>query len=317
MTAIPMFLVIWAIYRGAGTEWIALGNKPTVFYISGGLSIFILGLSLIRPIWALKIFIWIALPFILITSNLAIYHHLQKTRITPNDSNVGQFINSRLSKDDLAKLVIVQDNNLTQTVPMMYFNQAPIEFISIPESQKQFDLASLPKGKDWVLLMGNHELTGEAMAKTHQEFIQFGGLTLFGGHGNISIDFKNAEWRGLITRQSGLYNPPEPWGAWSTGDNIKLEFAKPLPRKFNAILNARAFGPNANLNFVLKIGSQAIPFKVNSYPAFENIIIEVENNSRLNILEIEIPKPTSPKDLGVGDDTRKLGLGLTQLQIQW
>jgi phosphoglycerol transferase len=94
MTAIAMFLVIWAIYRGAGTEWISFGKKPTVFYISGGLSIFILGLSLIRPIWAFKIFIWIALPFILITSNLAIYHHLQKTRITPNDSNVGQFINN-------------------------------------------------------------------------------------------------------------------------------------------------------------------------------------------------------------------------------
>lgn len=317
MTAIAMFLVIWALYRGAGTEWISLGKVPAIFYISGSLSIFILGLSLIRPIWALRIFIWIALPFILITSNFALYHHLQKTRITPNDSNVGQFINSRLSKDDLAKLVVVQNNNLTQTVPMMYFNHAPIEFISISESQKQFDLALLPPGKDWVLLMGNHELVGEAMTQTHQEFIQFGGLTLFGGHGNISIDFKNAAWRGLVAKQTGLYNPPEPWGAWSIGDTIKLEFVKPLPRKFNIILNARAFGPNTNLDFVLKIGSQAIPFKVNAYPEFVNVIIPVENHSRLNIIEINIPKPISPKELGIGDDTRRLGLGLTQLQIQW
>jgi len=316
-TGIAMYLVIWAIYRGAGTEWISLGNKPTIFYVSGSMSIFIIGLSMIRPIWALKIFIWIALPFIIVISNLAIYHHLKQTRITPNDSHVGQFINSRLSKNDLEKLVIVQDSDLTQTVPMMYFNHAPIEFISIPESQKQFDLASLRQGKDWILLMGNHELIGEAMTQNHQEFIQFGGVTLFGGHGNISIDFKRSEWRGFITRHSGLYNPPEPWGAWSIGDNVKLEFTKPLPRKFNVILNARAFGPNTNLDFALKIGSQVIPFKVKSYPEFERVIIPVTNHSRLSILEIEIPKPISPKDLGIGDDTRRLGLGLTQLQIQW
>jgi phosphoglycerol transferase len=142
-------------------------------------------------------------------------------------------------------------------------------------------------------------------------------MTLFGGHGNITVDFKSAQWKGVINRQSGLFNPPETWGAWSIGDRIRLEFAKPLPRKFNLTLNARAFGSNQKANFILRIGSQTITFQVNAYPEFEQITIPVENLSRTNVLEIDIPKPTSPKEMGLGEDSRKLGIGLTQLQVQW
>lgn len=312
-----ILMVCWAMYRGAGTQWISPSHKNFIFYVVGTLSILTLVILPFRAKFALNIFIFAALPCILIASNLAIYKELKHIRISPNDSSVGNFINSRLSKSELSKLVVVQDNNLTQTVPMMYFNQAPIEFISIPESQKQYDLAQLPSGKDWVLLMGNHELKGEALNKPHQELIHFGAMTLFGGHGDMVIDFKNTQWKGLISSHSGLYTPPEPWGAWSIGNKIKLDFVKPLPRKFNIVLNARAFGPNSKLDFVLKIGSQLIPFKVRVYPEFENIVIPVENYSRLSSLEIEIPNPLSPKDLGLGDDDRKLGIGLTQLQIQW
>jgi len=310
-------LVVWDLSRDFGTHWIAPQIDALFFYSIGVGSIAITLIWVWKSHLAYKGFIWLMMPAIIIGSNIALYHHLQASRIKPNDSNVGMFINSRLSKGQLEKLVVVQDNNLTQTVPMMYFNQAPIEFISIPESQKQYDLANLPLGKDWVLLMGNHELVGEALHKTHEDLLYFGGMTLFGGHGNITIDFKNAQWKGVINKHSGLFNPPEPWGAWSIDEKIKLDFVKPLPRKFNLILNARAFGSNLNNDFILRIGSQTIAFRVNSYPEFEQIIIPVENLSRVNSLEIDIPKPISPKEIGLGEDSRNLGIGLTQLQIQW
>lgn len=310
-------LIALTLYRGLGTHWIGLQIDAFFFYCIGISSIVITLLWALQPEIASKVFIWLMMPAIIIGSNIALYHHLQISRMKPNDSNVGMFINSRLSKEQLAKLAVVQDNNLTQTVPMMYFNQAPIEFISIPESQQQFDLANLPLGKDWVLLMGNHELVGEALNKTHEDLLFFGGMTLFGGHGNITIDFKNAQWKGIINKHSGFFNPPEPWGTWSIDKKVKLEFEKPLPRKFHLVLNARAFGPNQNANFILRIGSQEIVFKIGSYPEFESIIIPVDNLSRANVLEIDIPKPTSPKEIGVGDDSRMLGIGLTQLQIQW
>ena len=316
-SSIASVMVVWALYKGAGTQWISLSNKPLLMYVFGFVSIAIIAASLFRMNFSLKVFIWIIIPCILVVSNIYIYKELKKTRMSPNDSSVGQFINSRLSKIDLSKLVVIQDNNLTQTVPTIFFNNAPIQFLSIPESQLQFDLGNLPPGKDWALLMGDHELMGEALKRTHEDLLQFGGMTVFGGHGEFLVDFRQVEWRGMINKSSGLFSPPEPWGAWSTGKKIKLEFSKPLPRKFNIELSARAFGPNLRENFVLRIGSYSHPFKIQKYPEFEKIIIPVENFSRLSSLEIDIPKPISPEELGVGDDKRKLGIGITNLQVKW
>jgi phosphoglycerol transferase len=310
-------VVLWALFKGAGTQWVSMGNKPLFMYTIGVASITALAISIFRINLSLKIFIWIILPFILLVSNIYIYKEFKKTRMMPNDSSVGHLINSRLSKSDLSKLVVVQDNSLTQTVPMIFFNQAPIEFISIPESQKQYDLRNLPAGRDWVLLMGNHELVGDALNKTHEDLLYFGGMTLFGGHGDITIDFKKAQWKGLINKHSGLFNPPEPWGAWSIGNKIKIEFSKPLPRIFNVELTARAFGPNLSENFFLRVGSRSIPFKIRTFPEFEKVSILVENFSRSNIIEIDIPRPASPKDMGLGDDNRTLGIGLTHMHIKW
>lgn len=200
---------------------------------------------------------------------------------------------------------------------LMNINHAPIQVIKIPNSEREVSTDLMPNNKDWILLIGNHALTGSKLFETHQDLLIFGGMTLFGGHGRFDIDFTEANWPGIIKKQSGLFNPPETWGAWSIEKDVIFEFYKPLPRKFNLILDARAFGPNQYSEFELIIGNEKTSFKINSYPEFSKIKILVNNFSKLSSFSIVVPNPISPMELNQGTDNRKLGIGLKTITIEW
>ena len=168
------------------------------------------------------------------------------------------------------------------------------------------------------MLMGNHILTGKALEGTYMQYMKFGEITLFGGHGLQVIDFKRDQWPGIIDKHSGLFNPPEPWGAWSISCDIKLKFVNPLPAKFDLEIVARAFGPNANRDINVHIGEFKTRFQLpKTFPEFERVILRIDNPNKLNELVIEIPEPVMPKTLGIGDDDRMIGLGLSSLSIRW
>lgn len=270
-----------------------------------------------RPISGTKLFLFILSTVVVAISNLEIYKTYKTTRFVPNDSSIMMYINSRLSEDDLKKMVVVKDTSLTQTVPLMFLNSGNLETFMIPKNQFTFNMDNLPKGKDWVLLMGNHGLEGRALKHNHMDYMSFGNATLFGGHGEMLIDFRLSQWKGYINNITGFYNPPEPWGAWSVSKKVSIEFSRPLPRKFDLILNVRAFGPNKNQDFVVTVGDSSTKFRIKSFPEFEQVKVSIFNPNKSNQVEILVPNPISPKKLGLGDDERKLGFGISDLKIIW
>jgi len=166
--------------------------------------------------------------------------------------------------------------------------------------------------------MGNHVLIGDALSNTHMQYLSFGDATLFGGHGSIDVNFQQHEWPGVISKQSGLFSPSEPWGAWSIDRKVVLKFAKPLPRRFDLELTARAFGPNANKNIIVHVGEYSSRFQLQAtFPKFETKKIRIDNPNRLSEISIDIPQPVSPKDLGLGDDSRSIGIGFSSILIKW
>jgi len=59
-----------------------------------------------------------------------------------------------------------------------------------------------------------------------------------------------------VKQFSGI-SRPESWGRWSNaqlGDEVKIEYAEPLPEKFDLVITAKAFGPNANKPIPVRIG---------------------------------------------------------------
>jgi len=105
----------------------------------------------------------------------------------------------------------------------------------------------------------------------------------------------------------------EAWGTWSFGNNVTLKFLAPLPEKFTVHLIASAFGPNIGEDFVAHVGYSTVKFKLTAFPEERNL--EFTNPQKSQIIKIDIPSPTSPKELGLSDDARNLGIGLTKLEI--
>jgi hypothetical protein len=129
---------------------------------------------------------------------------------------------------------------------------------------------------------------------------------------STTVAFKDAAWPGIVAGTQGL-SAAEAWGRWSNSERVVIEFEEPLPARFSVYMVAQAFGPNAGKAFVAHVGNQSARFALDHAPG--DILLDFENPEGARRLEIDVPQPVSATSLGVGRDERRLGIGLTQLQI--
>ena len=117
-----------------------------------------------------------------------------------------------------------------------------------------------------------------------------------------------------IKKISGL-SQPEPWGCWSVGDTVKIEFDKIFPRgKVLIQVEAHAYGPNIGKHMTLTFGRTAGEAIFYEKSNCVNIESSVKDES-IKTLKINIPFPTSPSEIGKNSDNRKLGLGISSIKI--
>jgi len=113
-------------------------------------------------------------------------------------------------------------------------------------------------------------------------------------------------------KTSGLSMPA--WhGSWSDGKTVHLEFPESLPTSFTLSLVANSFGPNEQFPFIFKIGS--ISKEVMIPQVRTQIDISLTNEEESSLIEIIVPKPTSPISLGLSGEERNLGINLYSLEI--
>lgn len=124
--------------------------------------------------------------------------------------------------------------------------------------------------------------------------------------------FKISDWLGVIKAEQGL-SFVEPWGVWSQDATVKFEFSMPLPAKFELRLLAHAFGTNAGKEFVVQVGAQERRFTLGT--GTEARVLELDNPAGDRTLVIRVPSPVSPKELGMGQDERRLGIGIVEMRI--
>ena len=109
----------------------------------------------------------------------------------------------------------------------------------------------------------------------------------------------------------------EPWGRWSDASvnpTVRLRFAQPLPAHFVLHMRVQGFGPNVGRPAQVTIGNETQTFSPTAEPA--DYALSFNSQSGTNLIEIKPAKPTSPHDLGISGDGRKLGLGMERLWIE-
>jgi len=280
--------------------------NSAIFYILSGISFISLVLWVHKFQLGAKIFIYIFMPLTVLFSTFFVNQELRQ-RITPDVfEKAGIFTRQYLPSTELSKVLVVGSDTAGLFRTLFYIDNPQASLETFP-SGFTYDLQSLPTDKEWILNIGDS-------SSLNSEFyqLQMNGFTLTHTTSSSIIDFRESSWPGVISSTQGL-SFAETWGTWSFGNNVTINFSAPLPEKFTIHLVASAFGLNIGKDFVAHVGDNSVKFKLTALP--EEKVLEFNNPKKSKMIRIDIPSPTSPKELGLSSDERKLGIGFGELKI--
>ena len=110
---------------------------------------------------------------------------------------------------------------------------------------------------------------------------------------------------------------PESWGRWSNaqlGNEVKIEYKAPLPEKFDLVITAKAFGPNANKPIPVRVGDKEQMLTLGN--DVSTTTLHFENPSRSNTLVIVPPDPQTTNEGNIlGHSPRQLGIGMVDIKV--
>ena len=127
------------------------------------------------------------------------------------------------------------------------------------------------------------------------------------------IRFNNERPSPRISAISG-FSIVESTGRWTNRGVARIEFLTPLPRRFVLRLEtSTAMPPSANVDLPVRVGDVGHNVRVGS----GGTIVETEFDlpADASFIEIRIPRPSSPRDLDMGPDTRTLGIHVSSITI--
>jgi phosphoglycerol transferase len=280
--------------------------QSTVFYILSAMSFFALALWVHSTRAGARMFVYVLMPLTVVFSSVYVNGELRSRLVPDVFDKAGICTRQYLSKQDLSKVVILGSDASGLYKSLFHLDNPQAALQMIPKG-RECDWTTVPGDKEWALVIGDHPLPDNTLFE-----LPMNGFTLARIRGTNTIDFRASAWPGVIANARGLCSV-EPWGTWSSDAVVTLRWVKPLPRKFTVHLVAHAFGPNVGKEFVAHVGDEAARFTLGASP--EAKVLEFSNPNKCRIMKIDVPSPTSPKELGLSADERCLGIAFTELRI--
>lgn len=135
----------------------------------------------------------------------------------------------------------------------------------------------------------------------------------------LSIDYVNKKSRedeniNVFTEGLGDY---EKDGRWSVGNKVRWNFINCITLVGqNLIIKGNAFGPNVGKIFNMQIGENK--YNITFKSVSSDVVTHITNPTGqcINSVELDIPSPSSPNELGESTDARKLGLQVQSVTIK-
>lgn len=160
------------------------------------------------------------------------------------------------------------------------------------------------------------------------------------GLGAYRLDYRIGTMLSVATDDHFLLDGwcwPEPWGVWTIAERARIALRLPeeLPGDLELVFFASAFLPLADDALLVPVRANGRPlgtvgFRRTDGPSFdgdswcfggclERRLALPRQLARgpegLVVLELDIDRPRSLKELGLGGDDRRIGLGLTRLAL--
>ena len=223
----------------------------------------------------------------------------------------GVFARHYLRPDELKRLVLVGADAGMLFKTRFFIDDTAVRLLVLPPGQPIAGQA-LPSAPYWLLVLGDYPLPPDMIS--HVKRRNFALLrSAADPRAAHTVRFAVPEDDPDRVRLTGL-SGFEPWGRWSDGKTVQVEFAQPLPREMTLLLDAAAFGPNAQQDFIVQVGAQQQ--RVRLPPEHRTVRLGFHTDGAARLIAIEVPHPVSPSELGQGPDTRTLGIAMYSLAVE-
>lgn len=277
---------------------------PSVFLIVGGAGILATLAWVIRPRLGAAAFVFVLAPAAALTTTVLVGAEVRQRQVPDVYEDASQFA-KRYLHADVARLVVIAPHPAPLLRALFHLDNARVAAIQ-KEEGTHINRADLPHDAEWALLIGRYDVPKELDGS-----LTFDNYSLLHLAGERILDFRTTGWPAVV-RARGL-GAPESWGTWSNGPEVTIQFAGNLPARFRLSLRAQAFGPNVGKPVEIEVGRELHTMRLDQESKSVTQVFHTAGDEKM--LRFRIPQPVSPKSLGINDDERLIGIGLTELRI--
>ena len=255
-----------------------------------------------------QLYFYLALPLWLNVASVFITVE-QRARLHQDTyDQAGLFAHDHLSAEERDHVLVIGHDPSAVYRTLYYLDSEKASLKLLPEGSI-LDEKDSSQREGWVLAIGSYQTPEEPVTK-----ISMGQFSLFRFSKDITVDFRRSSWPGVLSSVGGL-SFKEPWGTWSDGKMVRLDFVHPLPKRFRLTLKAHPFSAMQGHPVGVTVGDSRETFTLNTS---EDTLITLEflNPTVSRSIKLEIQESRSPESLGISADQRTLGVGLVDLKIE-
>lgn len=292
-----------------GPELAAMTRTATLLYTLSGLALMTLAVWTVAPRRGAQLFLFLLLPLTVVNGERASRRMFEGAVVANAYDRAGMAARQHVSREEAKRLTVVGEGSGLLRA-LFHIDSPGAEYQDIATGAPYTSDLISPR-RAWVLVVGPRALPADLKPVLQTpEYALFKVDTMHRPYAVIQM--AQPAQGGLISSFEGLSHA-ESWGRWSSGKQVRLQFARPLPKSLTVLIKASAFGPNIDKDFVMQVGTQRKTFRLAG--AAQDRLLSFDTDGAATTLTIDVPQPTSPEALGQPGDPRTLGIALSELEL--
>ena len=298
-------LTRFTIYTADSPELRGLIESSVFFKVTVGASCLATVLALRFPSISTTVVLYLVLPIVLLGST---YFGIKENRARLQEhvfDAPGLLAQRFLSKAEIGTIAVVGVNAEAVYQALFHIDHAKALPVFIDDSEK-FELKNRPIGTDWVLMLDQNKKFADVSFAVERR-----GFTLVRAKIPFKINLSAPDLSSALLEDVDGVSWPEPWGRWTEGKRTRITFSNILPSTFKVVIHGYTLNANAKKPFIARVGNCEQTFFLQTIPS--KVRLEFTCETRSNFFDLIIENPTRPKDIGMNEDTRALGIALIDL----
>jgi phosphoglycerol transferase len=140
-------------------------DQGALSLVLGFLSLATLALWSVGNHWGLRLFVYGFLPLAVIGSTVAASSELSLRLVPDQADRAGMLAAQYLPRSERSHVLVV-GSDISQLYRALFYVDDPDPAYQVIPAGSVFDVSTLPEGKDWALIIGDHEWIGGSYAES-------------------------------------------------------------------------------------------------------------------------------------------------------